>query len=162
MEIWKDIPGYKGLYQVSNLGSVKRLNKNNEKILKNRIRDGYFAVSLSKNGIRKDGKISRMVAIAFVDNPFNYNIVNHIDGNKQNNNYENLEWVSNRENIHHYHLSKNATTKHSCIYDKKYGFVVQVSFEGKRHYLGYYKNLNNAIEARNCFLKSNNIVNKYI
>lgn len=108
-EIWKDIEGYEGLYQVSNLGNVKSLDcrvnfKDNSqnykrlkkgKILKKTINTkGYYYVNLSKQSKVKNIKIHRLVANAFVSNPNNYNIVNHIDGNKLNNRFDNLEWCT--------------------------------------------------------------------
>jgi hypothetical protein len=162
MEIWKSINNYENLYEVSNLGRVRSLNKLKSRILKPRIRDGYYAVSLSKNNKRKDGKISRLVAIAFIENPLNLVIVNHLDGNKLNNNADNLEWCNNRENIHHYHSKKNTQTNESCIYKRKYGYVVSINFNNKRHYLGFYNKIDDAICIRDKYLIENKIKNKYI
>lgn len=101
-EIWKDIVGYEGLYQVSNLGRVKSLIYS--KILKefNDGRcDGYSKIKLYKDKSNKTIKISRLVAIAFLPNYNNLPVVNHIDGNKQNNSVNNLEWVTHSENQKH-------------------------------------------------------------
>ena len=96
-EIWKDIEGYEGLYQISNFGNVKSLakprkNGNNtqyiqkEKLLKQSFTStGYKKVELYKNGKRKSFKVHRLVAKAFISNPENKPEVNHIDGNKINN-----------------------------------------------------------------------------
>lgn len=108
-EIWKDVEGYEGLYQVSNLGNVKRIrfiNKNvnviRERSKAQKIRkDGYLEVALYKNSNGKSIQVHRLVAKAFIPNPENKPQVNHIDGNKQNNNVENLEWVSISENALH-------------------------------------------------------------
>lgn len=119
-EIWKDIYfedkgkiyDYRGLYQVSNLGRVKRLetyvkddNRNRyqkikEHFLKNSFSkaDGYFIVNLHKNGKLKRMKVHRLIAFAFIKNENNYPIINHIDGNKLNNNLENLEWCTYKHN----------------------------------------------------------------
>ena len=100
-EIFKDIVGYKGLYQISNLGNVKSLHCNKEKIMKLTIRSKnypYYFVGLLKNGKRKYFAVHRLVAQAFVNNPNNYNQVDHLDGNKLNNNANNLEWVTPKEN----------------------------------------------------------------
>ena len=108
-EIWKDIEGYEGLYQVSNLGRVKRMrfiNKNTniekERIKSQKIRkDGYLEVALYKNGKGKYIQVHRLVAKSFIPNPKKLPQVNHIDGNKENNCVDNLEWVTNKENVTH-------------------------------------------------------------
>ena len=100
-EIFKDIEGYKGLYQISNLGNVKSLHCNKEKIMKLTIRSKnypYYFVGLLKNGKRKYFAVHRLVAMMFIPNPNNYEQVDHLDGNKLNNNVENLEWVTPKEN----------------------------------------------------------------
>ena len=106
MEIWRDIEGYEGLYQVSNLGRVKSLSRRDrlnrviqEKILKPFFnRDGYLNVKLYKEGKRKQSKVHRLVAQAFISNPDNKSQVNHRDEDKTNNKVENLEWVTSKEN----------------------------------------------------------------
>lgn len=101
-EIYKDIKGFEGKYQVSNFGNVKSLNYNNtkhEKILtpiKHHL--GYLIVHLGKNKIKM---IHTLVASEFIPNPDSKRFVNHIDGNKQNNNVKNLEWVTYKENTAH-------------------------------------------------------------
>lgn len=133
-EIWKDIPNYEGLYMVSNLGRVKSLPKNNHKeiILKNKItKDGYYETALSKNNKQKWIRTHRLVAQAFIPNPDNKPQVNHIDGNKLNNNVDNLEWCTNQENINHAirtglenFIGKNNPKAKSVLqYDKKGNFI---------------------------------------
>lgn len=112
-EIWKDIPGYEGLYKVSNLGKIKSLSRfrkgNNgarvpvkEIILKQAVNKlGYAVVSLSKNGKRPQFRVHRLVAFAFLDNPRELPQINHIDGDKLNNKLSNLEWVTPKENTKH-------------------------------------------------------------
>ena len=108
-EIWKDIKGYEGLYQVSNLGKVKRLrfinkhtNIEKETIKSQKIRkDGYLEVVLYKDGKGKCIQVHRIVATAFIPNIENKPQVNHIDGNKKNNIVKNLEWVTRSENMRH-------------------------------------------------------------
>ena len=115
-EIWKDIEGYEGLYQVSNLGRVKSLKRiqkfyhnRSDKILNlTKCGAGYFKIILSKNGVNKNHMIHRLVAQAFILNPENKPTVNHKDGNKHNNCVDNLEWATYSENIQHaYNLGLN-------------------------------------------------------
>lgn len=99
MEIWKDIAGYEGLYQVSNRGRVKSLPRNgtskSEKLLNlHKDSKGSYNVSLSKNGKRKIAYVHRLVAEAFLPNPDNLPQVFHIDGNPANNDVNNLYWCT--------------------------------------------------------------------
>jgi hypothetical protein len=99
-EIWKDIEGYEGLYQVSNLGRIKSLNfkrSGKEGILKSNPEGGYCAVTLSHKR-RGVFYIHRLVATAFIPNPENKPEVNHINHNKRDNRASNLEWVTQSEN----------------------------------------------------------------
>jgi hypothetical protein len=109
MEIWKDVVGYEGIYEVSNYGRVKRLetlvkNKNGYRLVKEKILNIpshiYQSVFLS-NGKVKQQYVHRLVANAFIPNPLNKEQVNHKDGNKLNNNLSNLEWVTKAENQIH-------------------------------------------------------------
>ena len=112
MEIWKDISGYEGCYQVSNHGRVKSLARQcwngktyygiPEKILKPYLRnDNRLQVSLWKDGKAKSSKISRLVALAFIPNPDNKPEVNHKNGNTLNNHDWNLDWMTTAENDEH-------------------------------------------------------------
>lgn len=98
MEIWRDIPKYEGLYQVSNYGRVKSLNykrTHKEKIINPAIHpSGHLHVLLYKDGSSKTFQIHRLVAEAFIPNPNKSKIVHHIDHNPQNNRIENLEWLN--------------------------------------------------------------------
>lgn len=101
-EVWKDIKAYEGLYQVSNLGRVRCLKGKSERILKQRKdRNGYIKIHLSKHGKRKYTTLHRLIAQAFIPNPENKPQVNHIDGTKHNNCLDNLEWVTQKENMQH-------------------------------------------------------------
>jgi hypothetical protein len=104
-EEWRDIKGYEGKYQVSNLGNVKslqykRLGK--ERILIPYISNrGYYTVALSMNSKKAVRTIHRLVAETFVENIEDLPMVNHIDGNKKNNRADNLEWCTQKHNIRH-------------------------------------------------------------
>ena len=101
-EVWKNIKDYEGIYQVSNLGNVRsldRVSKNRHhlkgKILKqHRDKDGYLKLCLFKNGVGRHFFVHRLVTIAFIPNPDNKPQVNHIDEDKDNNKANNLEWCT--------------------------------------------------------------------
>ena len=112
IEVWKDIKDYEGLYQVSNIGRVRSLDRNIKmdgwiypakgKMLKPIFAThGYRRVDLSENGISKQNLIHRLVATAFIPNPDNKPQVNHINGIKDDNRVKNIEWVTPRENAQH-------------------------------------------------------------
>lgn len=108
MEIWKDVPGFVGLYKVSNYGRIKSICRNEifgkikrqrgERILKQSLRKRYYFVSLSKSGKKFNGVIHRLVAAAFIPNPDNLPEIDHIDGVRTNNHADNLRWVTAKEN----------------------------------------------------------------
>lgn len=121
-EIWKDIKGYEGLYQVSNFGNVKSLdryiiNKNGDKqyfpgkYLNQGISDNYLKVTLSKSNKQRTFRVHILVARTFIPNPENKPEVNHMDGDKSNNRVDNLEWNTRSEN--ELHAYKNGLAKPS-------------------------------------------------
>lgn len=102
MEQWKEISGFYGRYQISSWGRVR--NAETGKLLKPyKNKKGYLKVGLVYPGERVPRKyrVNRLVAIAFIDNPDNLPQVNHRDGNKENNSFTNLEWISDAENKEH-------------------------------------------------------------
>ena len=108
MEVWKDIPGYEGKYQISNKGNVKSLARNEkyckrpETMLKPFVcGSGYLEIIFKVKQKRQAKLVHRLVAEAFVSNADGKKEVNHKDGNKLNNDYRNLEWVTPSENINH-------------------------------------------------------------
>ena len=122
MEIWKDVKGYEGMYQVSSLGNVKSLERivlknglypfiHKELILKAaKNTHGYYYVRLSKDGKAKNKLVHQLVAIEFLNhipNGFNL-VVNHKDINRQNNNIDNLEIVTSRENSNLKHIKSSS------------------------------------------------------
>ena len=101
-ETWLDIQGFEGEYEISNTGKVKSKKHKNEKILIPEIdRYGYLRVTLSHEGRQYKKKIHRLVAETFLSNDNTMPQVNHKDGNKANNNVDNLEWCSAKENLQH-------------------------------------------------------------
>ena len=117
-EIWKDIEGYEGLYQVSNLGRVKSLNYHRtgkEKILRLEKSQGYYIADLCINGKAKHYKVHRLVAEAFIPNPENLPEINHKDENPSNNNVNNLEYCDRKYN--NSYGSRNERSKQKQIND---------------------------------------------
>lgn len=111
-EIWKDIKGYEGFYQVSNMGRIRSIDGVTRKPVKYGL---YLTIQLSKNGTEKLFYIHRLVALTFISNPLNKKEVNHIDGNKLNNMVKNLEWVTRRENAIH-SIKNGLQTKDQLAY----------------------------------------------
>ena len=115
-EEWREIKGYEGKYQISNLGRVKSLKGNHgnyrEKILSGSPNTGgYLQVDLLKNGKRNTFKIHKLVAIHFIDNPNNLPEINHKDENKQNNKVSNLEWCTRKYNQNYGTRTQRASEK---------------------------------------------------
>lgn len=114
VEIWKDIPDYPN-YQVSNLGNVKSLNYNHtgkEGLLKQgKQKNGYLSVFLYKDVKGKTFYVHKLVAMVFLENPYNYPCVNHKDENKENNCLNNLEWVSYQYNNTYNNIHKKRGLK---------------------------------------------------
>ena len=122
LEIWKPIEGFEDCYEVSNLGNVRSLDRYfycksktkpnlfKGKILKQRFdKYGYLTVNLKKSQKSHIKKVHRLVALAFIKNPNNYDNINHIDGIKTNNIISNLEWCTVKENTQH--RTKNLLVK---------------------------------------------------
>ena len=158
MEIWKDIEGFEGLYQASNLGFIR--NKNG-KILKDRFRRDYKSVVLYKKNSSKTFSIHRLIAFTFLINKYNLDCVNHIDGNKQNNNVDNLEWVSVRENITHRYKNRTLPTGVSKV-KKCNKFTAQIYINKTKVYLGNFDNIESAHKAYLEAVKFYRIENKYL
>lgn len=127
-EIWRDIPEYEELYQISNLGRVKSLERRvitcdgvtrnmTEKILKPCLHRGYYSIILRKNKKIKYYGVHQLVAKAFIPNPNNLPYINHKDENKANNHVENLEWCTAQYNINYgTHNERQALTKSKTVY----------------------------------------------
>lgn len=114
-EMWKNIKGYEGLYQISNLGRVKSLGNNKtrkEKIRSSRKdKKGYEKVDLYKNGRIRTLFIHRLVATAFIPNVETFDEINHIDENPSNNNVSNLEWCNRSYNINYGNRTRKCSLK---------------------------------------------------
>ena len=171
MEIWKDIKGYEGYYQVSNLGRVKSLDRivnysNGGKrfckgIVLNKNYDSkrYHIVRLSKRGTSKTSKVHQLVAIAFLNHTPSGNklVVNHIDFNKTNNNLYNLEIVTNRENCNKNHLKSKSKYTGVSWNKLKSKWASRIYIKGKSKWIGYFKE---EIEAHLAYQKELLIINK--
>ena len=144
MELWKDIPGFEGLYKANVYGQIKSLYTN--KILKSNLcNNGYWGLTLCKNKIKKRYNVHRLVALTFIDNPNNYPIVNHIDGNKQNNNVNNLEWCTQKHNVKESFklgLSKSPNINKNGKLNHKSKLIAQIDKKTNKiinHYYGAYE-----------------------
>ena len=125
-EIWKDIQGYEGFYQISNLGNVKSLERvidkgngilqhRKERIMNKRESvDGYYIAKLNVNKKSKSIAIHILVARHFLDNPNNYPEVDHKDCNRKNNQVDNLEWCTHQQNVEHSKQLGHYKTKSGC------------------------------------------------
>ena len=165
IEIWKDIEGYEGIYQISNFGNVKSLsryinNKHNtlsltkEKIMKLcNDKDGYRLVSLIKNNNAKTCRVHFLVAKAFLKFKNNESyVIDHINNIKGDNRVSNLQYISFRENV-----SKDSNNKYNFLGVYKNGkkFSAKIVIDGVRKYLGTF---NSPEEANNEYLKNLNLI----
>ena len=163
-EIWKDIIGYEGLYQISNFGNVKSLERkvNNkhgtfsfkkECVLKLGCdKDGYHIIGLLKDRIRNTYKVHFLVCEAFLTKkPFGSYVIDHIDNIKTNNKFSNLQYISNRQN-----LIKDRKNKHNIlgVYSNNKRYSSKIIIDGVRIYLGSFKTAEEAGKAYQEKLKS--------
>jgi len=138
MEIWKDVPGYEGSYQVSNYGRVKSIKFAKERILKPAFEgNGYLMVCLSQDNKQKTYKVHQLVAIVFLGHKPNGNetVINHIDNNPLNNKLDNLELVSNR-----YNSSCHKTDVGAGWHKLNNKWRAQIVINYKYIHLGYFTN----------------------
>lgn len=155
IEEWRDVVGFEGLYQVSNLGRVKGLdrlvdtniNNVNRRIHKGKLlkpqfnNKGYKRVNLCKNGNKNQAFVHRLVAEAFIPNPNNYPVVNHKDENPKNNCVENLEWCTQKYNMNWNGVMKKVGLKlRKTEEEKKYNRkkYEEAHKEEKRRYMQEY------------------------
>jgi len=158
---WKWIEGYGKDYKICKNGDVISCRFNKEKILKQYIdSNGYLYVSLYKNNKEKKFRIHRLIAIHFIDNPNNYECVDHVNQNKTDNRIENLRWVTKSGNC------RNKKSKGKCMrgvyFDKnkrENKFKAQITIDYKKKHLGYF---NTELEAHEKYMEAyNEIMNKF-
>lgn len=170
-EKWKPLIDAENRYLISNLGRIYSLervvNNNGGKMIKKGslltpyIDNGYYKINLiNNNGIRKTLLLHRVIAKNWIANYSEDLKVNHIDANKLNNRVENLEMVSQRENMSHYYGFLN--DKSVGIYKRRNRWVSNISVNDKTIYLGSFVHKEDAIKARKDYEISNNIINKYL
>lgn len=158
-ELWKDIPGYEGLYKISRQGRIKSLytGKLRAQAMSGK---GYKAVSLSKIGEKKRFYVHRLVAMAFLPTPPEGKCyINHKNLNKTDNRVENLEWVSHKENMLHAYRNGKTDFRKKKRSDNTSGipgvslhsygcYQVTLSHKNRRYYGGFYHTKEEAIKAR--------------
>lgn len=144
MENWKDIPNYEGLYQINENGDVKSINyknTNKEGILKPCINtSGYKMVVLMKNNKRKSYYIHKLVAITFLNHkPCGMKqVINHIDFNKLNNNLNNLEIITQVENVNKRRIKTSSNYKGVSFHKNSKKWISRITIENKSVYLGIF------------------------
>lgn len=153
-EIWKDIPGYENLYQASSLGRIKSLRKN---IIMSQIDNGngYLYVTLINNGKRKNHYVHRLIAKTFIKNFDEKKVTNHKDYNRKNNCIDNLENITQTENVRYsvknrpkYLIAKTNTGEHHI---SKRGSIYRVTVAKKEH--GGCRTIEDAIKLRDILLQ---------
>ena len=179
-EIWKDIPGYEGCYQVSNYGNIKSLSRNQwngkvfhlskDKILKKRFsskkdKNGhiYQIVGLNKDNKNKTFLVHQLMAIVFLDhkNTSRSLVVDHIDEDKRNNYLSNLQIISNRENVNKGLKKLNLTSRYDGVSFKKSSlkWIALICIKGsKQFHIGSY---NSELEAKKAYEIAFNNLDKY-
>ena len=158
IEVWKDIPEYEGLYQVSNLGNVISFKRKNIKIIKKILNPkGRFFVNLyNNNGIPKSYRISVLIALAFLNHkPCGHKlVVDHIDNNKINDKLYNLQVITQRQNLSK--DKKNGTSNYIGVYKYGHKWRSDIRINNKKKYLGTFKN---EIEASQAYQQELNKIN---
>jgi hypothetical protein len=155
-ELWKDVPGYEGIYMVSDIGNVKSLKYNKERLLSfGKTEKGYLFCILRKENKRKNIKVHQLVAMAF----FNHTpcgmkkVVDHINNDKTDNRLVNIRLVSSRDNFYRVKQGLN-TGNHKGVYRQGNKWRAQLSIKKKRIHIGMYDNEQDAVDAYNSCLLS--------
>lgn len=145
-EIWRDIPHYETIYQVSNIGRIMALNYS--KSGKSRIRKqqidgrGYPSINLSKNGVQKRHRVHKLIAMAFLNHKPNGKmevVVDHIDNNPLNNRLENLRLISQRENASKDRVGKSSKYVGVSKHSQHNNWVARIKIKDKYIHLGCFK-----------------------
>jgi len=162
MEQWKDIKDYEGLYRVSNLGKIKSLRFGKELLMKPVINiHGYYTVKLRKNGKSIAFVIHRLVYQAFIGELIKGLVIDHISGVKTENEVENLQQITNRENVVKGERTKNRSSQYVGVgWNKSRNkWISYIVINGKQKYLGCFDNEEEAAQAYQNALKSLNQIN---
>tara|TARA_R110002167_G_C12308801_1_gene617932 strand:- start:44 stop:547 length:504 start_codon:yes stop_codon:yes gene_type:complete len=151
MEIWKDVKGYEKHYKVSNLGRVKSVKFNKEKVLsKTKLSNGYLKVLLCKNGKSKTKTVHSLVAESFLNHKSNiYIVVDHINNIKTDNNISNLQIISQRENSSKDRKNKYSNYTGVTFHKNDNKWQSSIVIDGQQIYLGYFKSESRASIAYN-------------
>lgn len=165
-EIWKDVVGYEGLYQVSNLGNVKSLDRisscgralRGQTIKKTINTRGYEFVCLYF-GSRKNRTVHQLVAESFMNHkPCGYDmVVNHINHNRTDNRISNLEIITQRQNSSKTHLESSSKYKGVCLVKRTGKWTANVHINGKNKFIGNFNNQEDAAQAYLCFCAIHNL-----
>ena len=142
-----DLKDYETLYQINKKGEIRNKKRNN--IMKPGNNKGYLQIGLTKNGKQLKYYIHRLLGIQFIDNPNNFNLIDHIDINKLNNNLENLRWINKSGNCRNIIKRKDCSSIYRGVYcdkgNKKWRADIRI--DGKLKYLGSFDNEEDASEA---------------
>jgi hypothetical protein len=152
-EIWKDVIGYEGLYQVSNLGNVKSIYYNKGKVLKILLTtNGYKIINLYKDKKSMPKLIHRIMFESFYGiKSCRKFVIDHIDNNKLNNDLDNLQYISNRENSY---KDKKSKSGHFNIYLNSGSYLVRMRVNGFKKSIGTFKTIEEAIICRDNYLNT--------
>lgn len=176
MEIWKDVVGYEGHFMVSESGKVKSLDRiytrccgkkysiKGKELTPFISNVGYSRIALRNAGEQVKYSVHRLVAEAFLPREKGRDFVNHLDGNRLNNHYSNLEWVSMIENNCHRFNKINTTSRYTGVswIKAKQRYVAVMQINGKQKTIGHFTSEEDAYAARCKYEKDNGIINKYL